>query len=144
MLLLYTMLLCLWRRGLCPDPVFIAFGFSRKASADAQGTSDITCEPFRQTSHRRLCRFPALYHPPLRETTPLWESPLHRLLVFKGAATWFNLAGDTVQSHRNRCSIRPVLVHSRNSIFTCRECRKPVKYMAREIPIYRSCLLGEF
>ena len=39
-----------------------------------------------------------------------------RLSIFNGAVTLLNLAGDAAQSQRNRCSIRPVLVHSRVGI----------------------------
>ena len=39
------------------------------------------------------------------------------LSIINGAVTLLNLAGDAAQSQRNRCSIRPVLVHWRGGIF---------------------------
>ena len=43
--------------------------------------------------------------------------------IFNGAVTLLNLAGEAAQSRRNRCSIRPVLVHWRGGIFSHRVIR---------------------
>jgi len=40
--------------------------------------------------------------------------------IFNGAVTLLNIAGEAAQSRRNRCSIRPVLVHWRGGILKVR------------------------
>ena len=72
--------------------------FQEGGRADAQGKRDATRRPSHQASHRRLCRFPALYHPPFRGTKHLYRNTLFILVNIQRR-------GDTAQSRRRRCSI---------------------------------------
>ena len=72
--------------------------FREGGRADAQGKRDATRRPSHQASHRRLCRFPALYHPPFRGTKHLYRNTLFILVSIQRR-------GDTAQSRRRCCSI---------------------------------------
>jgi hypothetical protein len=72
--------------------------FQEGGRADAQRKRDATRRPSHQASHRRLCRFPALYHPPFRGTKHLYRNTLFILVSIQRR-------GDTAQSRRRRCSI---------------------------------------
>ena len=72
--------------------------FQEGGRAEAQGKRDATRRPSRQASHRRLCRFPALYHPPFRGTKHLYRNTLFILVSIQRR-------GDTAQSRRRRCLI---------------------------------------
>lgn len=66
--------------------------------ADAQGKRDATRRTSHQASHRRLCRFPALYHPPFRGTKHLYRNTLFILVSIQRR-------GDTAQYRQRCCSI---------------------------------------
>ena len=72
--------------------------FQEGGRADAQRKRDATRRTSHQASHRRLCRFPALYHPPFRGTKHLYRNTLFILVSIQRR-------GDTAQSRRRCCSI---------------------------------------